>query len=86
MTAEEIRAIEIPNTEFGQSANEQNTALLLLAREFVAQQAELTAAPSRRLDLENNPPIFVQKNDDGSLRFGETLTGTASPDNGQKEG
>jgi hypothetical protein len=62
MTAEEIRAIEIPNTEFGQSA------------------------PSRRLDLENNPPIFVQKNDDGSLRFGETLTGTASPDNGQKEG
>ena len=55
MTAEEIRAIEIPNTEFGQSANEQNTALLLLAREFVAQQAELTAALSRRLDLENNP-------------------------------
>jgi hypothetical protein len=40
MTPDEIRAINIPDTEFGQMANEQNTALLLLAREFVAQYAE----------------------------------------------
>ena len=47
MTPEEIRAIEIPNTEFGQSANEQNTALLLLAREFVAQYAEAVEISER---------------------------------------
>ena len=49
MTPDEIRNIDIPNTEFGQSANEQNTALLLLAREFVAQYAEAVESSKKAL-------------------------------------
>jgi hypothetical protein len=40
MTPDEIRNINIPTYVCGNPADEQNTALLLLAREFVAQYAE----------------------------------------------